>query len=283
MRFLLSCLVPVGLGVAAPHQDAPALLAKAIAAFERNQQQEIHWNWNADETRTLLGKGGAVLQKLPDVTVESVIRNDGRRCNAVSAWGDGTPPYLLGSDPESRCQATEAFHPGFDVAELLKGSHVRLASRPPKATVLTILPDKERMRSDDPGVRCAASIRATVELDPETSFPREIRGEVTESGCDRSAALPLYYGQAEAVNTRTSFRKGAVFRVKYELQADKFQAPEHSFWIRVIEHYDMPLPAARGNMVYWGRSVPMTAGNSQRIVKESRTTAREFGTQTTVK
>lgn len=283
MRVLLSCLLPVGLGVAAPQQDAPALLAKAIAAFERNQQQEIHWNWNADETRTLLGKGGAVLQKLPDVTVESVIRNDGRRCNAVLAWGDGTAPYLLNSDPESRCQATEPFRPAFDVAELLKGSHVRLTSRPPKPTVLTILPDKERMRSDDFRIRCAASIRATVELDSGTSFPRDIQGEVTGHGCDRSATMPLYYGEAEAVSTRNSFQKGAVFHVKYELQPDRFQTPGHSFWIRAFEHYDMALPAPRGNMVYWGRSVPMTAAGLQRIVKESRTTAQEFGTQSTVK
>jgi len=261
--------------------DARTLLQMAISAFQRNQEQEIHWNWTATEERTLLGKDGAE-QKLPDVTVESVIRSDGRRCNAVLSWGDGTAPYLINSDPDSRCQATEAFRPAFDVAELLKSSHVRLVSRQPKDIVLTILPDKEREKSPDPNVSCAASIRATVALDPATSFPRQIDGELVGSGCAPTASVPLHYGREDVVNTRLSFQKGAKFYMTFELQPDRFQKPERSFWIRVSEHYDMPLVARAGAMIVWSRRFLMTAG-VQRIVKEVHTTAREFGTETTIR
>jgi len=263
--------------------DAHALLARAISAFERNQQQEVHWNWTVTETRAIVAKGG-LEQKLPDVTVESVIRNDGRRCNAVLSWGDGIQPYLIDSDPDSRCQATEAFHPAFSVPELLKSADVRLLSRPPKAIVIEIFPDKTRENSPDPTVSCAASIRGKVELDPATSFPRQIEGEATGSGCRPSARVPIHYGEGDSVTARNSFQRGASFQMTFELQPDKFQSPERSFWIRVFDRFEAPLPRGiSGAMIYWGRRVPLTMAGFQRIVKESHTVAREFGTETTIR
>jgi len=266
---------------AAATPDAKTLLTQAVEAYTRNRAQEVHWNWIAFETRTVTGKDGSA-QKLPDVTVESVIRNDGRRCNAVKSWGDGTPPYLANSDPDSRCQATEAFRPAFAVEELLKSANVRVVSRSPDVKI-EVLPDKQRQKSLDPRVRCAASLKATVELDSTTSFPREIGGRVDGDGCVFAQQIPLYYGAQESAYTQTSFRKGASFRVVYELQADKFQTPEHSFWIRVEEHYDMPLHTTTGAMVYWGRSFRLLPGSGGRIVKDVQTTAQEFGTEVVVK
>ncbi|HUA59889.1 MAG TPA: hypothetical protein VML19_14110 [Verrucomicrobiae bacterium] len=281
MRPILLVILLASPAAGGPPDDARALLQRAISAFQRNQEQEIHWNWTATEERTLLGKDGAE-QKLPEVTVESVIRSDGRRCNAVLSWGDGTAPYLIDSDPDSRCQATEAFRPAFDVSELLKSNHVRLVSRPPKDIVLTILPDKEREKATDRRVSCAASIRATVALDPLTSFPRQIDGELVGSGCAPTAEVPLHYGREDVINTRLSFQKGAKFYMTFELQPDRFQNPQRSFWIRVSEHYEMPLVARTGAMVVWGRRFPMTIG-LQRVVKDVRTVAREFGTETTIR
>ena len=281
MRLLLAILLTSG-AAAAVREDAHVLLAKALAAYEQNQQQEIHWNWTAEETRSIVGKGGGE-QKLSDVTVESVIREDGRRCNAVLAWADGTKPYALDSDSDSRCQATEAFRPPFDIPALLKSRQVRFVSRPPKATILEVFPDKDRQRSPDPDVGCTASIRATIELDAATSFPRRMEGEVVGAGCAPSARVPVYYGREEIMQTRRSFQKGARFQMIFELQADRFRNPQHSFWIRTFEHIDAPLGTAVGGIVYWGRRFPITLFRPERVVKDARTTAREFGTESTVR
>jgi hypothetical protein len=280
MRALLvACLLPAALSAA---ESAHQIVARAIEAVQQNQEQEVHWNWTAAETRTILGRPAVQLQKLPDVTVESVIRNDGKRCNAVLSWGDGMRPYLLGSDPDARCEATEYFKPAFDIVELLQSGDVRIASHPPRATIVTILPDKLRQQSPEFRIHCAASIRAAVELDPATSFPRDIQGEVTSNGCERSESVPIYYGNDDSVRTNSSFRKGAKFHLRFELQPDKFGKPEHSFWIRVEEKYEMPLRPRVAAMVYWGRRIPIKSTNSQAIVKEVRTTAREFGVEATI-
>ena len=281
MRLLLTILLTVGAATGA-REDAHTLLAKALAAYERNQQQEVHWNWTAEETRSIVGKEGDE-QKLADVTVESVIRDDGRRCNAVLAWADGTKPYALDSNPDSRCQATEAFRPPFDISELLKSRNVRFVSRPPKTTILDILPDKDRQRSVDPEAGCAASIRATVILDAATSFPRRMEGEVVGSGCAPTARVPVYYDRQGTMQTRRSFQKGARFQMIFELQPDRFQNPERSFWIRTFEHTDAPVGIATGGMVYWGRRFPITVYRPDRVVKEARTVAQEFGTESTVR
>src|ERR1700690_4330633 len=111
---------------AAAQESAVALLAKAVAAFENNQKNEKQWNWNIVETRQLLNKSGETIQTFPSVTSESVIRSDGRRCNAVTAWGDGRKPYMKDADPDERCQAFNALGTPFDVALLLKSTDAKL-------------------------------------------------------------------------------------------------------------------------------------------------------------
>src|SRR5277367_4695603 len=79
---------------AARAEDAAALLAKARAAFVENQSQERYWIWTITTTRAILDKNGNTVERIPSVTIESPIRSDGKRCNAVVAWGDGVEPYL---------------------------------------------------------------------------------------------------------------------------------------------------------------------------------------------
>ena len=127
--------------------DAAALLAKAAAAFRHNQENEKHWNWNITETRTLVNKAGSPVQKFPSVTSESVIRADGRRCDAVLSWGDGKRPYLRDADPEARCQAMDAVRPPFQIAALLQTTRAKLVERTVNAITLAILPDKSPDKS----------------------------------------------------------------------------------------------------------------------------------------
>ncbi|MCX6627266.1 MAG: hypothetical protein NTW28_06520, partial [Candidatus Solibacter sp.] len=56
LTLLLAARVP-----AVAQNDAAALLAKAVAAFENNQKNEKHWNWNIVETRQLLNRSGEIL------------------------------------------------------------------------------------------------------------------------------------------------------------------------------------------------------------------------------
>jgi len=79
--------------------DAAALLDKAVEAFRKNEPKQKNWNWQNIETRELVDRSGSAVQKFPAVTSESVIRGDGRRCNAVLTWGDGKKPYLAEADP----------------------------------------------------------------------------------------------------------------------------------------------------------------------------------------
>src|SRR4051812_44620604 len=81
--------------------DAHALLAKARAAYLENRDHARFWNWTSATTRTIFDKDDIVLQQLPSVTVESPIRSDGKRCNAVLSWGDGEKPYLADADADA--------------------------------------------------------------------------------------------------------------------------------------------------------------------------------------
>jgi len=172
---LLAVFLPVLHG-----QTAADLLAKARSAYQRNQAQEEHWNWIAVETRSLANKAGRAIETFPSVTAESVIRNDGRRCNAVVAWGDGRKPYRADADPEARCQAMDYFRAPFPVAALLESGSAEVTA----PVRIAISPDKTRLQSRDLAIRCAASIRASVQLDPATFFPTLLEGEVVENGCD---------------------------------------------------------------------------------------------------
>jgi len=272
LTVLLVTVVP-----AVAEESAAALLAKAVAAFENNQKNEKHWNWNIIETRQLLSKSGEILQSFPSVTSESVIRSNGRRCNALTAWGDGREPYMKGADPDERCQAFDALGTPFQVALLLKSPNAKLIDQSASEIRISVFPDHSRTRSRDYNVRCAASIKATIELDATTFFPVRIEGDVTESGCDGEFQPVVHYETVTRQPMVSQFRKGAAFRVTYALQKDKFDNAANSFWISTEQHYEQPWNSDARVLYYWGRQVPVTHSTGHRLVKDIRTTAKEFG------
>ena len=269
---LLASVIP-----AAAQESAAALLAKAVEAFENNQKSEKHWNWNIVETRHLLSKSGEMLQSFPSVTSESVIRSNGRRCNALTAWGDGREPYMKDADPDERCQAFDALGTPFQVALLLKSANAKLIDRSASEIRISVVPDHSRTKSRDYNVRCAASIKATIELDARTFFPVRIEGDVAESGCDGEFRPVVHYETVTRQPMVSQFRKGAAFRVAYALQTDKFDNPANSFWISTEQHYEQPWNSDARVLYYWGRQVPVTHSTGHRLVKDIRTTAKEFG------
>jgi hypothetical protein len=265
----------------APADQAAALLAKAEAAYRSNQQKQEHWNWNIHETRRLLDKAGNVLQTFPPVTSESIIRTGGKRCNAILAWGDGKAPYLVDADPDARCQAMDAIRAPFQVESLLGSSTVKLQSRSATGITLAISPDKSKLKERDFEARCAASIEATVRLDPATLFPAYVEGHVVESGCDVKSQPVTHYQAVQAGPDSSTFRKSARFRMEFVLQQDKFQNPANSFWICARQEFDQPWNADAHYLYYWGRQlVVRNPGAGHRLVKVIQTTAREFGTET---
>jgi hypothetical protein len=262
---------------AAAQESAVALLSRAVAAFEDNRKYEKQWNWNIMETRRLLNKSGEAIQNFPSVTSESIIRSDGHRCNAVTAWGDGRAPYMKDADPDERCQAFNALGTPFDVALLLKSANAKLIDRSGSAIRIEVLPDRSRTKSPDYSVRCAASIKASVQLDPATFFPLRIEGEVAESGCNGEFQPVVHYETVTRQPMVSQFRKGTTFLVAYALQKDKFDNPANSFWISSEQHYSQPWNADARVLYYWGRQVPVIPTTGHRLVKDVRTTAKEFG------
>jgi hypothetical protein len=262
---------------AAAQDSATALLAKAVAAFENNQQKEKHWNWNIVETRELLNKSAEVLQSFPSVTSESVIRSNGRRCNALTAWGDGRQPYMKDADPDERCQAFNAISTPFQVELLLKSATAKVLDQSASAIQIAVLPDKSLLKAPTYAVRCAASIKATIQLDPATFFPVRIEGEVAESGCNGEFQPVVHYETVTRQPMVSQFRKGASFRVVYALQKDKFDNPANSFWISTEQHYVQPWNSDARVLYYWGRQVAVTRTTGHSLVKDVKTTAQEFG------
>jgi hypothetical protein len=270
------------LAAAPPTKEALDLLSKASVAFDANHARETHWNWTATEKRQLASRSGDILQSFPAVTAESVIGGNGNRCNAVVAWGDGLTPYKLLADTDERCRAMDDFRAPFELQELLKSSQVKVLEEWEGGVAISILPDKTRLRSDDPAVRCAASIDAVVKLDLGTMFPQSVEGKVVENGCDQIAAPIVQYGKSASTPMRAIFRKGASFRMEFKLQKDKFGNAENSFWVCANQHYLMPWDSDNGLLVYWGRQVPVKSGGHQ-LVKDIETKAREFGVGSAVR
>ena len=274
--FAFIFVIAASLTAAPPSKEALDLLAKASTAFDGNHLREQHWNWTATEKRQLAGRSGDILQSFPAVTAESVIRSNGNRCNAVVKWGDGLTPYKLLADSDERCRAMDDFRAPYELQELLKSSQAQVLQEWEGGVALSILPDKTRQRSDDPAVRCAASIQAVVRLDLATHFPQSVEGKVVDGGCEQRAAPVVQYGRAAAAPMRTIFRKGASFRMEFKLQKDRFGNAGNSFWVCANQHYLMPWDADNGLLVYWGRQLPVKAGGHQ-LVKDIETKAREFG------
>ena len=101
-------------------KDATAILANARTAFLENRQRERFWTWTTISDRSITDKAGTVLKKLPQVTIESPIRSDGKRCNAVLAWGDGVEPYLANASADERCKVEKESPETFTIAAFLK-------------------------------------------------------------------------------------------------------------------------------------------------------------------
>jgi hypothetical protein len=269
------------LSAAVPDQEALSLLSKASAAFDANMARETHWNWTVQEKRELATRSGDIVQSLPSVTAESVIRNNGSRCNAVVAWGDGLKPFKAKANSDERCLAMKDFRAPFEVQELLRGSQAKTVADWEGGAAISVLPDKTRQRSSDPSVRCAASIEATVRLDVGSFFPRSIEGKVVGDGCEQRGAPLVQYGRASSVAMRSTFRKGASFRMVFQLQKDKFGNEANSFWICTSQHYLMPWESDTSVVAYWGRQVGVKTGGHQ-LVKDIETRAREFGADSAV-
>src|SRR4051794_2466199 len=115
LHVVVGCLLAATTLVLAADSGAAALLAKSVAAYQHNLDNQRHWNWTIAESRELTDKSGKPVVPFPSVTSESVIRSDGRRCNAVTAWGDGRQPYMKDADPDERCQAYNALGTPFEV------------------------------------------------------------------------------------------------------------------------------------------------------------------------
>jgi hypothetical protein len=269
------------LSAAAPDQDALNLISKASAAYDANMVRERHWNWTAQEKRELATRAGDIVQSLPSVTAESVLRGNGNRCNAVVAWGDGLKPFKASADADERCQAMSDFRPPFEVQELLRSTQVKTLADWEGGAEVSIMPDKARQRSADPSIRCAASIEATVRMDFGSFFPRTIEGKVVGDGCEQRGTPVVQYGSAAATPMRSTFRKGASFRMVFQLQKDKFANEANSFWICTSQHYLMPWDSETSVVAYWGRQVRVKIGGHQ-MVKDIETRAREFGADSAV-
>ena len=281
----IACLflaIPFILPAAAPpDQEALGLLAKVSAAYDANLAKESHWNWTAQEKRQLATRSGGIVQALPSVTAESVIRGDGNRCNAVVAWGDGLKPYKLSADADERCREMNEFRAPFEVQELLRSGQAKTVADWEGGAAILIEPDKGRQRSADPTIRCAASIEATVRLDHGSFFPRSIEGKVVADGCEYRGAPIAQYGRATNAPMRSTFRKGASFRMVFQLQKDKFGNESNSYWICSSQHYLMPWESDSAVIAYWGRQVLVKTGGQQ-LVKDIETRAREFGADSAV-
>jgi hypothetical protein len=261
----------------AADSDAAALLAKSVAAFQHNLENEKHWNWTTTEKRLITGKNDDVLQTLPELRSESVIMSDGKRCNAVTFWGDGHQPYLKDAPPEDRCVAYTGLGTPFNVALLLKSANAKITARAADVVTIAVAPDKLRQKDSDYGLRCAASIAATIRLDPKTAFPLSVEGRVVDSGCDAEFQPVMHDTPILRGPVAANFRKTATFRVVWALQKDRFDNPQNSYWITTGQHYDQPLSSDITVVYYWGREFRVRTTAGKRLVKDITTTAQEFG------
>lgn len=255
--------------------DAAALLTGAVEVFRQNQSKEKHWNWQTIETRELVDRSGKPVQTFPSVTAESLIQSDGRRCNAVVAWGDGRKPYLADANSDERCQAMDAITPPFPPFGVLLNHRATVTARSASSITIAVEPDKSKLKDRDDTVRCGASIRAQVTLDAATFFPTRIEGEVVESGCDSTFRAVSQYETLTRGPMTSMFRKSAVFWVEWSLQKDKTGDPGKSFWIASAQHYSQPWNSDSGVLYYWGRQLRVLR-NGHRLLKDMKTTAQEF-------
>ena len=267
---------------AAEKESAQDLLAKALQAYTANHAQQDHWNWTTVQSRKVVGKDGHELQPLPEVAVESVIRKDGHRCNAVLHWGDGVEPYMLGADADARCSGLDPSEVPFQIEALLKSTRAKLGKGPP--ITLSIQDDKSRRYDPSAAVRCTASIRATIRLDPATYYPLHLEGEIVDSGCEATGTQELHHGGEPFHGPlRQMLRKGTTFSLDYALQKDKFGNASRSYWIAAEQHWSRPFRNDAQGLVYMNRRFTIDPAPDRRLLEDVRTTAREFGAESSTR
>jgi hypothetical protein len=265
-------------------QDAVTILAKARAAFLENRERERFWNWTTVTERSITDKNRNVLDKLPSTTVESPIRGDGKRCNALLAWGDGVEPYLSTATPEERCAVQEENGHLFREEAFLASRRVKLQSQTASAITLSISEDKERMHDPDAAVRCLASVYGIVRIDPASYFPFEIELNMPTSNCLRRLdSVANHYDEAELKNINNGETKGTTVSEHYELQKDKAGDRSKDFWICARRHGVRPLEKNAQLFIVSGRQFPLTPASDRKIIVDSRTFATELAAESLIK
>jgi hypothetical protein len=271
IALLLATLTPI-----AAQENATDLLAKAAEAFQLNQAKEAHWTWTVEEHAFTHDVAGKTIQQFPVVKVESVIRSDGRRCEAIVSWSDGWEPYPEGADNDTRCQIVEidVDLPGLALQKLLKSRNAAIveinAAQDAASIAITISPDKH-LPSSDPLAKCAAVMQGTVQLDRATLFPQAIRAEVVANGCRFKNGTTTWY-----------LEKGTSFELEYALQKDRFGKTENDFWILSRKRVESA-PEPPGIYIVRNRKfAPNAPKVKQGLVSEFHTVAQEFGSQSRI-
>jgi hypothetical protein len=279
---------------AANIKDPVTLLAKARAAFVANQARERYWNWATVENRSILDKSGKVIEKIPSVTVDSPIRSDGKRCNAVLAWGDGREPYLANATADERCTVEKEIPGVFRIEALFESRQFKMESRDASSIVLAIRQDKELASSADPSERCAGSVEGKIQLDAATFFPKNIDVTIATNGCmqTRRTGVDHYGAEASSKSPRDSpanpvfsgLLKGSVLQFEYELQRDKTGDATRDFWICAHKHSVRLLQPGTTGMFVSGRLFRLTSrGPGRRVVIDATGKAAELSAESLLK
>jgi hypothetical protein len=275
-------------------KDALAVLEKARAAFFENQKHERYWNWTTVEGRSILDKSGKVIEVLPMVTVDSPIRSDGKRCNAVLAWGDGREPYLVNATADERCTVEKEIPGVFRIEALFESRQLKMESRDASSIVLAIRQDKELVSSADPSERCAGSVEGKIQLDAASFFPKRIDVTVATNGCMQTRRTGVDHYGAEASSKSpgdspanpvfSGLLKGSVLQFEYELQKDKTGDGTKDFWICVHKHSVRMLQPGTTGMFVSGRLFRLTSrGPDRRCVVDGVTKATELSAESLLK
>jgi hypothetical protein len=277
------CLTSASVAQVIP-KDPAAILAKARTAFIENQARQRFWNWTTLSTRTVTDKDGTELETLPSVTIESPIRSDGKRCNAILAWGDGVEPYLANASADERCAVEMETPDVFRMDAFLESRQVKIQSRTPQAITLTIREDKQAMESTDPVKHCVASVRGTVRVDPVSFFPTHIEVTMPSTACiQKRVDAANHYDDTPLRNVTGGSTKGTFIRYDYELQKDKGGDSTKDFWICTRRYSIRPLQKGAGAMVISGRRFPLQSSGDRRMAVETRTSASELSAESQIK
>jgi hypothetical protein len=264
---LLASLTP-----ASAQENASDLLAKAADAFARNQAKESNWSWTVEERAYTRDAAGKTIQQFPIVKVESVIRSDGRRCEAIVSWSDGWEPYPEGADNDARCQLLEVDYDlaGLALHKLLTSRVATVAQQDEGSITIAISPDKH-LPSSDPLAKCAAAMRGNVRLNRATLFPQAIRAEVIASGCHVKSGRTTWF-----------MDKGTSIELEYSLQKDRAGKTENDFWVLARKRVEIA-PEHPGTYVIRNRKfAPNQPQSKQALVSELHTVAQEFGSQSRI-